>query len=316
VSQRRALPATPGDLRGLDHRRVVVHSPPRTHFGDPGSASPEFDEEAWRDWIRRCYGFPLTQHVPWLLVIRTSWTSSATCPLAENLCCVAHRSPPKRLACSGAVQLIDMVGVPVNQQPHRPPAVPSQQPAELDEMEQWWDYALQTARSLRSGHSPITVDVWGPLLRPNENGHLMVTLEYSRYYGANATYRHNNLFVGGKTEFVVGAFAVNMLLNESRRTAAQKFNAVQWRNHQQSPVIVTSQRVMCNTTKSGWMSFDYSRVTEFVPDLDHWSVSFDFSGDAGPLRLRGPAAPAVALLTAQALLGGRWTSDPRLARLQ
>jgi hypothetical protein len=71
--------------------------------------------------------------------------------------------------------------------------------------------------------------------------------------------------------------------------------------------------LLCNTDR-GWQNYWYGDVTEFHPDLDRWTMTLAFDGYA-PLRLSGPAAPALSLWTASAVLGQRWVSDPRLARL-
>ena len=57
------------------------------------------------------------------------------------------------------------------------------------------------------------------------------------------------------------------------------------------------------------------RPDEFYPDLANWSLTMGFTGEAGPLRLQGPAVAGLTPWVAQAVLGERWISDPRLERL-
>ena len=144
----------------------------------------------------------------------------------------------------------------------------------------------------------------------------MAEMAYSRLYGTNANYVHNNLFVFGKMDFVLGAMGVNALVNAARKSGAQQRAAVQWRDHQVVTAVVTSERLMCKTNTRGWLSFVFDRVVEFAPDLDSWSVLLAFSGNVGPLRLTGPAAPEIALWTAYGVEGLRWMDDPRLSRLR
>jgi hypothetical protein len=175
---------------------------------------------------------------------------------------------------------------------------------------------LGTAVSKAAGHPPQPVQLWGPVLQPNEQGRVMAEMAYSRLYGTNATYTHNNLFVFGRTDFVLGTMGVNALVNAARKADAQRRAAVQWRDHQVVTAVVTSARVMCKTNTRGWLNFIFPRIVEFAPDLDTWSVLLAFSGNAGPLRLTGPAAPEIALWIAHGLFGPQWMDDPRLSTLR
>lgn len=182
------------------------------------------------------------------------------------------------------------------------------------EASSWWNFAWDTAWRLRAGQQPPALEIYGPLLNTGESGRLMVNLTYSRLYGVNATYTRSNLFAFGSIPFMVGAYGVNAMMNQSRKTAAQQQAAVQWRETQIASVVVTTERLLCGTA-SGWQYFPLAAVTEFFPDLDSWSVTLGF-GQAPALRLAGLAAPAVAVWCAHSLLGPRWFDDPRLARLR
>lgn len=192
----------------------------------------------------------------------------------------------------------------------------SQQQRGADVASSWWDEACRSARWLRAGNPPQRTDIWGPVLDPDEEGRLLADLNYSRFYGGDGSYRHNNLFVFGSTDFVVGALGVNMLLNEHRKTQARRRAQIQWRDQQVSSVVVTSKRLWCGIKTGARLEFGFSKVSEFIPDLDNWSVTLAFTGNAVPLRLEGPPAPAVALWTAYGVYGGRWSEHPALARLR
>ena|SRR5271166_5572974 len=90
---------------------------------------------------------------------------------------------------------------------HGLPARSQEMPSETEAlMSQWWEYARNTGRALRAGNPPPRVDVWGPILEPDEQGRLQAEMSYSRFYGTDSSYRHNNLFVFGKTDFVLGGY--------------------------------------------------------------------------------------------------------------
>jgi hypothetical protein len=136
---------------------------------------------------------------------------------------------------------------------------------------------------------------------------------YSRRYGASAGYSRSDLLVLGRPAVMVGALAANAAINHRRKVAARRQAEVRWRDEHRVQVIGTNYRLLCNTNQ-GWESYWYGDVTEFYPDLDRWSMTVSLD-DYAPLRLCGPATPALALWMATAVLGERWGSDPRLARL-
>lgn len=157
------------------------------------------------------------------------------------------------------------------------------------------------------------MEVYGPVLDDDELGLLEAAATYSRLYGGDGRYSKSDLLVLGRPAVMVGAFAVSAALNHRRKLAARREAEVRWRDQQQVHVIVTTHRLLCNTDL-GWGSYWYGSASEFYPDLDAWALTLGFDKCA-PLRLAGPAAPALCLWTATAVLGDRWISDPRLARL-
>jgi hypothetical protein len=228
----------------------------------------------------------------------------------------AYPPPNPRHVGSQSSRLPATQSGPAANAPNQPSPPPGSSTTEL-EMSSWWEYACETARWLRAGNPPPVVDVWGPILNPGEQGRMPLgNLAYSRLYGGDGRYTRNNLFVFGSTDFVLGAWGINALVNQQRKAAAQKRAAVQWRDHQVAPVVVTSNRLLCSTTAHGWLPFPFATVKEFVPDLDNWSVSLDFAGKVVPLRLTGPPAPAVALWIAVGVYGDHWRGDPRLSSLR
>ena len=64
------------------------------------------------------------------------------------------------------------------------------------------------------------------------------------------------------------------------------------------------------------LDFALSRVSAFYPNLDNWTIALEFSGEVAPLRLGGPAVPALALWIAYGLFGPSWVKDPRFDLLR
>lgn len=185
-----------------------------------------------------------------------------------------------------------------------------------DEWQRWWMYAQGAARRYARGIAPPEINVYGPVLAADEVGLLEADLSYSRLYAAgDGRYHKNDMFVVGKPAVMVGALAVNAAINHRRKVVAQRAAEQRWRDQQQIQVTATSHRLLCNTLDQGFESYYYGAVSEFYPDLDGWQITLGFKGKCAPLRLAGPAVPAVCLWTATAVLGERWMTDPRLTRL-
>jgi hypothetical protein len=182
-----------------------------------------------------------------------------------------------------------------------------------DEWSRWWDYARRSARLFAAAVEPPRIEVYGPVLDADESGLVEAEAFYSRCYGGDGRYNKSDLLVSGRPAVMVGALAVNAGINHHRKVAARREAEVRWRDQQRMGVIATTHRLLCNTDL-GWESYWYGLVTEFYPDLEHWSITLGFERCA-PLRLAGAAAPALCLWTATAVLGDRWVSDPRLSRL-
>jgi hypothetical protein len=182
-----------------------------------------------------------------------------------------------------------------------------------DEWTRWWQYARQSARLFAAGVEPPAIEVFGPVLEADESGLLSAEVTYSRRYGGSGHYNRSHLLVLGRPAVMVGALAVNAAINHHRKVAARREAEVRWRDAHQVQVIATNYRLLCHTDQ-GWENYWYGDVSEFYPDLDRWSMTLAFD-DYAPLRLSGPATPALSLWTATAVLGQRWVSDPRLARL-
>ncbi len=180
--------------------------------------------------------------------------------------------------------------------------------------EQWWHYSRGCAAALRAGGPPTPVNVYGPVLEPGEQALLSTEISYSRYCGTNASYSPLPLIVGGRPAVMFGALAVQGVVNHRRKVAAERKAAEQWRFQQTCTVIATTDRLICSTAPHGQVSFWFGACTEFYPDLQQWTLTLGFDSTY-PVRLIGPAAPALSLWSAYGVLGEAWVNDPRLAPL-
>jgi hypothetical protein len=178
-----------------------------------------------------------------------------------------------------------------------------------------WELGIDWARWLLAGNTPEPLGLYGLVLEPGEVAYLQTDAQYSRLYGGNGRYRHNNGFFVGKPGMVLGMMAANAAVNASRKAAAKRDMQPSWRDLQQLPVVATNLRLICHLPASGWMSFYYTAVQEFYPDADNWMITFGFQ-NAVPLRLAGLTTPTLSVLTAWCVHGnGRWHDEPGIARL-
>lgn len=180
--------------------------------------------------------------------------------------------------------------------------------------EQWWHYSRSWAAALRAGRLPSPIDVYGPVLELGEHALLNTEIGYSRYCGIDAGYSPLPLIVGGRPALMFGALAVQGVINHRRKVTSERKAAEQWRFHQTSSIVVTTDRLICSTVPHGQVSLWFDGCTEFHPNLQQWTLTLGFDS-AAPVRLHGPAAPALSLWSAYGIEGDGWISDPRLAAL-
>ena len=178
----------------------------------------------------------------------------------------------------------------------------------------WWQYARFSALRFAAGLEPEGVDVYGPILEDDEEAILEADVTTSRMYGGDAHYQRNDLVALGWPAVMVGALVANEVFNHRRKVAARRIAEVRWREDHCAHVWATTHRLIIqgrHRIESYW----YASVNEFYPDLSRWSLTMAFGDGSNPLRIVGPAAPALCLWAATAVLGERWKEDPRLASL-
>lgn len=178
----------------------------------------------------------------------------------------------------------------------------------------WWSQACRSARATLAGHPPPEIAIFGPVLSHDERGLLESDLTLSFLYGGDGQYRRSDYFMVARPSVMLGALAVNAAINRRRKTAAQRDAQPQWRDEQNAHVWATTHRLIWEGQR-GLESLSYGNITGFYPDLDNWTLTLGADDGYPPVRLRGPAVPLVSLWTATAVLGQRWSGDPRLAAL-
>lgn len=179
----------------------------------------------------------------------------------------------------------------------------------------WWVYAQGAAAALARGIEPPEVAVYGPILQDDEYGYLCTNAWTSRLVAGDGTYRHTSLMALGSAKFMVGMLAAQGIINHRRRKAARREAVPSWQLHQDGTVILTDRRLICTGSDGSLIDFWFGRVTEFYPDLRARSIVLAFGDDCAPLRIDGPAVPAIALWAAVGIYGDRWVNDARLHAL-
>ncbi|WP_142271639.1 hypothetical protein [Mycobacterium sp. AT1] len=216
-----------------------------------------------------------------------------------NLCVLPAASAP-------------VVSPQVSDVPH--PRQGSTVQAPVDPWQWWWDHARRSAHAFLAGHVPPEIAIFGPVLVDGESGLLEADVALSLLYGGDGQYARSDYLVLARPAVMVGALAVNAAINHRRKRAAQRDAEPSWREQRTAHIWSTTHRVMWDGP-SGLESLWYGDISGFYPDLDSWTLVVATSDGNPPVRLVGPAVPLVALWTATAVMGQRWSQDPRLAAL-
>ena len=183
-----------------------------------------------------------------------------------------------------------------------------------DEWSWWWEHARTIAHQITHGIAPPVVDIWGPVLEPDEVAVMTAEVTYSRFYGGDGHYERTATYVLGRPALMIGALAATAAINHRRKATARRDAVPSWRDAQHAPIIVTTKRVLA-ATDAGWESAWWSTIGEFQPDLPSWTLTLGFGPGYAPMRLQGPAAPALSIWAAAGVLGRQWRADPRLTPL-
>jgi hypothetical protein len=115
---------------------------------------------------------------------------------------------------------------------------------------------------------------------------------------------------------MLGTMAVQALAERRRNRHDAQQAQPEWRMTRPASVITTTERIMCNRPDGGWLSFWYQDLTEHHIDLPRRTLVLAFHHQqCAPVRLEGPATPAIALWSAVQVYGDAWKTDPRLTAL-
>jgi type II secretory pathway pseudopilin PulG len=161
--------------------------------------------------------------------------------------------------------------------------------------------ARRLAGQLLAGEAPVLGQVWDVVLQPGERVLLDGSVGYSRYYGLGspATYTHASASHGN-----VGSGQALLDRAGSRRRAqgVGVAAAVRWRDQQQSRVVVTDRRLLCQVHAKGWVSFDHATTTAIQPVPETRGVVLEYP-DTAPVRLSGPVTSQIMVIVVWALYG-------------
>jgi hypothetical protein len=186
-------------------------------------------------------------------------------------------------------------------------------------LERLSDEAWSAAGLLRSHlierHVPPAISVWEIVPDAGELMFLDVPATYSRYYGTfAATTRTVGYFFGNPT-FVLSGIEATAIDEAAHRHASDVASRPSWREWQESRVVVTNKRILCQVA-GRWVSFYFSSITAVYPEVAEWTLVCEFGDADVPLLLTGPQAPIVAVMTVLATHGLDGLRDhPSLQRL-
>lgn len=172
--------------------------------------------------------------------------------------------------------------------------------AQRDEMAASWSHAQQVRAQLISGTFSGARLPWE---LPPQSGEQLVAegnCAYARYYGQDVSWVQNSSWFFGRASFVIAATAVSALGSSSRRRAAEREAATQWREHQNAHLVVTTHRLAVKRADGVWLSFWYGGISAIYPGIAEWTVVLDFP-DTEPLMLSGLPAPSAAVTAVAAL---------------
>ena len=181
----------------------------------------------------------------------------------------------------------------------------------------WWDYAHGCAAALMKGREPPAHPVHGLILEPGERVRAHAPAVYSRLQRGPAADRGARApIMAYNPTLMLGTMAVQALADRRRNRHDAQQAQPEWRLTRPASVITTTERIMCNRPDGGWLSFWYQDLSEHHIDLPQRTLVLAFHHQqCAPVRLQGPATPAIALWSAVQVYGDAWKTDPRLAAL-
>ncbi|SDM48766.1 hypothetical protein [Actinomyces ruminicola] len=151
------------------------------------------------------------------------------------------------------------------------------------------EHARTVARDLATTQSFDLGPAWDVNLDRDERILFNGQAHYSRFYGQEVTYWQSSTFFFGSPLFVAAGLGATALGNRSRRNAALRQAAAQWREGQMTRCLVTDHRILIHHLDGRWLSFWFSGAVGVYPALNEDTLILEFN-DTSPLRLQGPAS--------------------------
>jgi hypothetical protein len=180
--------------------------------------------------------------------------------------------------------------------------------------------AHRLAGQLLAGKPSAVGQVWDVVLQPGEQVLVDGTVGYSRYYGFGPA--ANGAHSGGRPGHAAARAALRdrpVAPAGSRRRvqgSAAAAAAARWRDQQQSRVVVTDRRLLCQLQAKAWVSFDHTDASAIHPAPEKRGVVFEYPGTA-PVCLSGPVSTQITVIVVWALHGAEGLREhPALAEVR
>jgi hypothetical protein len=162
------------------------------------------------------------------------------------------------------------------------------------------EYAQRVATHLGSGGQLIPMQ--GSLrLEPGELQFAHVDSIYFRFSSANVSYNQSMLLGFGSVGTLAATAIGSAVWNSRKRQQAQRIAAAQWRCMGNTPVVVTSQRLLL-MGQMAWHPMWFGHILQVVPAVDRFELAVLFEG-APALGFQGPNTPLIAVLLIHLLYG-------------
>jgi hypothetical protein len=180
--------------------------------------------------------------------------------------------------------------------------------------------ARALAGQLLHGEDPMVRQVWDVVLQPGERALLEGSLVYSRYYGSGSPPTYTHVSTRHYGDVGVGRMVLDHAIdgagNRSRAEQAAFAAAARWRDRQQSRVVVTDRRLLCQVAAKGWLSFDHRATTAIQPVPQTRSLVLEYP-DTAPVCLSGPLIAEIMVVVVWALYGADGLREhPALAEVR
>lgn len=163
-------------------------------------------------------------------------------------------------------------------------------------------HATHWFECLAEGEAIPSADGFNLNLEPGELLLDQYRAKYARFYGQNVTYSTGGVFAMGSPLFVAGAMIGATVGKANARAQAQRMAAAQWREIQYVDVLVTDRRLII-PVGGRTLSFYYSGVVAFYPELEAMTLTLDYGDNTEPLQIFSPGIAATSVLLVRQLKG-------------